>query len=385
MLPPLEYLAWAIANYGQVRCDLASSGLAPLAPEALAEPAELLASATDPRAPRRWTEAIAARFGVDPACAVATLGTTHGLWAIYAALLSPGDDVVVESPAYEPLVRLAEGLGARVVPFARDLSRGAPVEPAAVAAAIGPRCKLVVLSNLHNPSGAYVDDATLAEVAALARARGARLVVDEVYRDLIDGRVDRGTTAFHAAPGIITTSSLTKVYGLGWARAGWVLAEPDVARRVFDATLHSTGGVSPALASLGLCAFARFARLRDASLAARADDEARAAQLEAFVDARPHLTWHGRRSARRSIFGFVSDARGVDLRPAIERAVREEQVIVAPGVFFGAPAGFRIRYGALAPSMFADGLARLGRVLDRDDEPSTLVRRAARGGPSRGP
>ena len=51
---------------------------------------------------------------------MAALGTTHAIWLAYASMISPGDEVLVEQPAYEPLVRIAEGVGARVVRFARD-------------------------------------------------------------------------------------------------------------------------------------------------------------------------------------------------------------------------------------------------------------------------
>ena len=362
MLPPLEYLAWAIENYGQVDVDLASSGLPTLAATELGAPASYLAEVADVRAPRRWIESIARRFDVDAACVTPVAGTTHGSWATYAALLSPGDDVVVESPVYEPLVRQAQGVGARIVPFAREVASGALVDPDVIGRALTAQTKLVVVSNLHNPTGARVDDAVLAEVAKLAARRGAYLLADEVYRDLVDFDPDRGQTAFRVGPNVIATASLTKVYGLGFLRAGWVLAPRELTPLVMGATLHSIGGLSLLLAAMSARAIAELPRLYALSAAARADDEALATMVEAFVRARPHLSWIRHRG---SIFGFVTDSRGGDLRATIERGVREEGVIVAPGVFFGAPSGFRLRYGAMPRAVLADGLARLGRVLDR--------------------
>jgi aspartate/methionine/tyrosine aminotransferase len=363
VLPPLEYLAWAIENYHSVRYDLASSGLKPLRAESITPGGEWLAGADDATAPQRWTEAIARRMEAPIECVAPTLGTTHGIWTTYAATLSAGDDVLVESPAYEPLVRAAQGLGARVVHFERAPSTGARVDPAAIDRAMTERTKLVVVSNLHNPTGAYVDDATLAEVARGVGARGALLMVDEVYRDLVDGDGVKSPSAFHLAPNVITTSSLTKVYGLGWVRAGWVLAPKEIAARVRDATLHSVGGISPATASMGLVALAHMKEVHARTVAARASDAKAAARVRSFVDARRHLSW---RQERGSIFGFVIDARGRDLRPTIERAVREQQVIVAPGAFFGMPSAFRIRYGAIDLDVLDEGLRRLGTVLDEE-------------------
>ncbi|MEO7091682.1 MAG: pyridoxal phosphate-dependent aminotransferase, partial [Polyangiales bacterium] len=218
MLPPLEYLAWAIENYGQVRFDLASSGMPTIPAEAVGDPALLLSEVGDACAPRRWHEAIARRFHVDPAHAVPALGTTHGLWATYAALLSPGDDVVVETPVYEPLLRQAQGVGARVVPFARDIGRGAVIDPDVIGRAMTPKTKLVVVSNLHNPSGLRAPDATLAALATRVQARGAYLLVDEVYAPFDSFTTPDGTwsgSARRLDANVIAAGSLTKCYGLG--------------------------------------------------------------------------------------------------------------------------------------------------------------------------
>lgn len=360
-LPEISYLAWALPRYHRVRFDLASSGLEALPVSALGAPDRVFAGATDPSAPARWVDAIARRFDVPSDCVSPALGTTHALWCAYAALLGPGVDVVVESPVYEPLVRLAEGQRARVIPFVRDVDRGAPIDPDAVGRAIGPRTKLVVVSNLHNPTGARADDAAIVEVARLAARVGAHVLVDEVYRDLVDFDPSRGRTAFGLAPNVIVTSSLTKVYGLPWLRAGWVLAPEPVTRRVRGAVLHSAGAISWALAAASIEALARIDELHAASLRARAHDDVAAERLAAWVAGRPHLAW---RRAPSSMFGFVVDRRGLDLRPLIERAIDEEQVIVAPGSFFGWPAGFRVRYGATSLEVVDEGLRRLGRVLD---------------------
>lgn len=361
-LPDVAYLTWALPRYGQIQFDLATSGLATVAPSTVAEPEELFRGATDPAAVARYAEAVAARYGVDVTEVVPTAGTTHGLFCAYAALLGRGVEALVEAPTYEPLVRIAEGLGARVVPFVRDLERGAEIDLAAIERAITPRTRLIVLSDLHNPTGAALREGDVAAVAAIAAKVSAHVLIDEVYRELVDFDPRSGRTAFGVAPNVLVTSSLTKVYGLSWARAGWVLAPPEIAARARIAVLHSAGALSTALAAAGTIALSRIEELHARSLAARAHDDDAAAILERWVAARPHLSF---RRHPGSIYGFVVDRRGIDARPAIERAVVEEQVIVAPGVFFGWPSGFRIRYGAIPLELLEEGLARLGRVFDR--------------------
>lgn len=347
-LPELEYLSWALSRYGQIDYDLGQSGVFPLPIDVIGLPQETFGAATDPTVNKRLRAALAQRFNVDEDEAIPVLGTTHGLWCVYAALLSPGDEVLVETPVYEPLVRIAEGLGARVVHFTRtpdiDLD----------AMRITQKTRLVVVSNLHNPTGAFLDDATITALAN--KIAPVPLLVDEVYRDLV-----QTGTSFHRAPNIIVTSSLTKVYGLPWLRAGWVLARAPIAGRVRTAILHSVGAVSWALSSATIHAYQKLDELQARSRLIRAHDEEGARKLSAWVAARPHLRFTPHRG---SIFGFVTDTRGGNTRPWIERAIAEERVIVAPGEFFNEPSGFRVRYGAIDHAILDEGLLRLGRAID---------------------
>jgi aspartate/methionine/tyrosine aminotransferase len=335
--------------------------MAPLPPSAVGPPSEIFAGATDPKAPFRYQAAVAKRFDVPLECAVPALGTTHGLFCAYAALISPGDHVLVESPVYEPLVRAAEALGAKVIPFVRDLDRGAAIDVDAVARLLTPRVKLVAICNLHNPTGAYVGDEVVAALAQACKRTGTTLLVDEVYRDLVDFDPRRGATAFHLADNVVTTSSLTKVYGLPWRRAGWVLARPELAKRVMNAGMHTMGAISWALASAGVHAFERIEEIHALSRLARANDDEAAARVEAWIAARPRFSFTRHPG---SIFGFVVDRSGDDLTPAIERAIDEQRVIVGPGSFFAYPSGFRLRYGAMPLDALDRGLAALGRAFD---------------------
>jgi aspartate/methionine/tyrosine aminotransferase len=175
---------------------------------------------------------IAGRFGVDPACVVMPGGgTSFTNHLALAAVLSPGDDVLLEDPTYPLILDTLAYLGARVRRFSRPPEHGWQPVPAEIEAAITPRTRLVILTNLHNPSGALVTDATIARIAAACAQAGALLLVDEVYRELLftDGVA---TTSFTPDGNIIVTSSLTKAYGLSGLRCGWCLAPPAVAERM---------------------------------------------------------------------------------------------------------------------------------------------------------
>ena len=100
---------------------------------------------------------------------------------VCALVLEPGDHVLLEHPCYEPplpraSVSLAPTSASSIVPPAE----GFRIDPTRVEAALAERTKLLVLSNLHNPSGALSTSRELEAVAELARERGFYVLVDEV-------------------------------------------------------------------------------------------------------------------------------------------------------------------------------------------------------------
>ena len=112
-----------------------------------------------------------------------------------AATFEAGDEVLIERPTYELLVSTAQYLGAEVRYFDRRFEEGFRVSPDQVAKHISSRTRLIVLTNLHNPSGAYTDRETLLAVGEIARQNGARVLVDEVYLELFFD--NRPPSAFH--------------------------------------------------------------------------------------------------------------------------------------------------------------------------------------------
>jgi aspartate/methionine/tyrosine aminotransferase len=352
---PTEYLRWAMRHYGRVAFDLASSGIPAVPLTELGVPASL----EDPRAWDRLRAAVARYNGVDEAEVLPAMGTSHALWTAYAALLAPGDEALVEHPVYEPLVRAAEGQGARVAFFERD-ARTYRVDPDAVARAMTERTRVVALSNLHNPTGVRTSDEDLAAIARVVAARGAHLLVDEVYAPfdaLCDERGVWGRTARRLAPNVVAVSSLTKCYGLGPHRIGWVLAPRDVIARGEDALLASMGHAPYPWMAFAVHAFERLAPVAARARGLLGDGRERVA---AWVAARDDLAWS---APREGLFGFARLTRGAgDVLARVEAGIAREEVIVAPGAFFGAPDGVRVAW-SIDPGRLDTGLARVGRVL----------------------
>ena len=298
-------------------------------------------------------ERIARKNGVSPDCVVAAAGTSMANHLAMAASFDPGDEVLIEEPTYELLLSAARYLGAGIRRFPRRPQDGFQILAEDVRRHITSRTRLVVLTNLHNPSGALVPDRTLAEVGDIARSVGARVLVDEVYREAVFEQPTR--SAFHLGENFIATNSLTKAYGLSGLRCGWILAQPDLARRIWRINdLYGATPVHPA-ELLSVAAFDALDRVRDRAASLLA---ANRPLLWAFLDAHPRL------ECFRPPFGTVAFPRVPhgDADALLSLLQGRYDTSVVPGRFFEMPQHFRIGIGG-ETAMTGEGLRRLAAAL----------------------
>src|SRR5262249_50080832 len=148
-----------------------------------------------------------------------------------SAVLEPGDEVVIEDPAYDPMVEIGHYLGAVVKRIPRRPENKFQIDVSELKKIVSGKTKLIVLTNLHNPSGVLIEKSVLREIGEVARSAGALVMVDEVYLELLFDRPLR--SAFHLGEHFLVTSSLTKAYGLSGLRCGWILAAPELCERMW--------------------------------------------------------------------------------------------------------------------------------------------------------
>lgn len=301
---------------------------------------------------RPLAEAIGARYKVDPDRVTTGGGTAGANFLVLSALLQPGDDVLVETPGYDPLSGAARLLGARTVRFERIFQSGFALDPDRVRAAMTPRTRAIIVTTPHNPTGVAADRAALEEIGRIADKAGAYVVVDEVYKDVTN---DPTPTAALFGDRFITTSSLTKSYGLSSLRAGWTIASPEMSYRIRRARDVVDGTGSIVAERLAVLAFRHLDTLH---ARARGILERNKALADAFLAAHPQLEWAP--SAGTIVFPRL---RGVaDSAPFVERVMREHRTALGPGSFFEAPAHFRLGYGGDTDTI-REGLARVSTAL----------------------
>ena len=299
-------------------------------------------------------ERLARLNGVPPECVVAAAGTSMANHLAMAATVEPGDEVLVEHPTYETLVSALEYLGASVRYFERRLEDGFRVDPEEVERKITSRTRLIVITNLHNPTGALVEEETLRAVGDVAKHANALVLVDEVYLEALFEK--RPRPSFHLGEQFLVTSSLTKAYGLSGLRCGWVLAAPELAQRIGHINdLYGVNAAHPA-ELLSVIALDNLDRV-----AARAKQllEANRRALDAFLASRDDIEHHRPRFGT-IIFPKLPCGRVDELYRLL---TEKYETSVVPGRYFEMPQHFRVGIGG-DPEMTRAGLERLGLALD---------------------
>ncbi len=298
--------------------------------------------------------AIAARYEVDPDCVVTAQGTSMANFLTMATLLETGDEVLIEQPAYDPFLAAASYLGANVKRFSRRFENGFQLDLEELKRSLSPQTKLIVLSNPHNPSGVNINASTLAQVGDLASALGAKVLVDEVYRDILFDEAE--PVALHLGKQFITTGSLTKAYGLSGLRCGWTLCEPGLAermRRLND--LFGAVGAMPS-DSLALAAF----RQLDLLLArTRAIIEPNQYLIRNFLAA--HEDFLDYVLPKHSMIVFPRLKKLTDSEP-LHNLLRQYETSIVPGKYFEDARHFRLGF-AVQPTDVETGLGYLSNTL----------------------
>ena len=348
-----SYMYWAKTS-STAKFNLATSGVANLKLSELRVSLDDLEITNGGYGYQPLIESIANRYRVDKDTVVTAAGTTFANHLALAALIKPGDEVLVEQPAYEPLLALIRYLGAHVKRFSRRFENRFQILPEELESLVTRNTRLIVITNLHNPSGVLIDTEATKRIGEIARRVGARVLIDEVYMECLFE--EPPPTAFHLGHEFVVTSSLTKAFGLSGLRCGWIFAEPELARRMW--LLNDLFASTPVHAG---------ERLSVVALQQVAEIGERAKQLldrnrrilNEFLDTREDL------EVIRPEFGTVMFPRvRHGSSDALCQLLREKyETTVVPGRFFEMPAHFRIGITA-GTDVVEAGLERLGKALD---------------------
>ena len=162
-------MQWA-KLHSTAKYNLATSGMANLPLSELgADPQQLEINGPDIYGYAPLLEAIARRYSVARTNVVSAMGTSFANYLALAAATEVGDQVLVEQPAYDPILGAARFLGLEIKRFQRPAEENFAVDLADLERNLSPRTRVIILCNMHNPSGALMENSTLREIGRLAR------------------------------------------------------------------------------------------------------------------------------------------------------------------------------------------------------------------------
>ncbi|MEY2545625.1 MAG: hypothetical protein QOG48_742 [Verrucomicrobiota bacterium] len=347
---PMPYMEWAKLR-STARFNLATSGLTmyPLR-ELPVRIEELEITGPGLYGYPELRERLVRKTGASEESLVLSIGTSMANFIALGALIERGDDVLIEQPTYQPMLHIAQWLGANVRRFLRDPANEWNIDIDKLRDAVRPNTKLIVLSNLHNPSSALITENEMRDIGAI----GPRVFVDEVYLEAMFDWPQR--SAFFLGDNFTITNSLTKAYGLSGLRCGWILTQPELVSRMhalvdltYGVMAHSAERLSVIaldhLPKITQCAhdlLEKNRKLVNTFLAAH-EQQLECAPGEFGICVAPRL-----RSGRVEEFCEV-------LRHKFETSV-------VPGHFFEAPEHFRIGLGG-PTDILAEGLERIASAL----------------------
>lgn len=351
----IAYLSWVKAQ-PLVRFNLVRSGIIPVTHAELDPPPEALEFyGLNSYGYEPLLQRIADRYRIAPEQVVTVSGgTSLANYLVCTELIRPGDDVLLEDPVYEPLLALPAYLGAVVRRFPRRFTERYNVDGDSLAASIQSNTRLIILTNLHNPTGVRLSLPALQTVGAMADRVGARVLVDEAYLDLLYETPPNSAIALGGP--FVVTSSLTKAYGLDGLRAGWVLCDASMASRL-RRLQDFMGGVGVNIAER-LAALA-FDRMHDLIARSRRIVAPNRARVEAFMKDHPRLTWV---PPDAGMIAFPR-LRRPEAQGLYEHLLKHYDTLICPGHFFEAgDHHFRLSFG-MPGDVLEKGLENLGRAL----------------------
>ena len=304
---------------------------------------------------RPLLEKIANHYGVEWRNVVTTQGVSMANYLVFATLTNDKKEVLIETPTYEPIVAAAEFCGAKVKRFQRRFRNGYCLEQREIVNKINRHTALIVLTNLHNPSGIYIPSEDLTQIGELARHFGASVLVDEVYLDsLIDAN---SVSAVHLGGNFIVTSSLTKVYGFDGLRAGWIVCDSKLAERIWRIhDLICNNGVVLA-EKLSTIVFKNINKYRKITIQLI---ENNLPLLAEFFDGQQTVEWIKPNGGTICFPKLVSSRK---VKQLIQTLENDYSVRVTDGGFFGAPNHIRIGFG-VPTTILREALRRISQAIE---------------------
>ncbi|HEX6472493.1 MAG TPA: pyridoxal phosphate-dependent aminotransferase [Streptosporangiaceae bacterium] len=308
-------------------------------------------------------------FEVDASQVLITNGGKQAVYEAFAALLDPGDEVLLLTPywtTYPEAIRLAGGVPVEVP---TDETSGYLAAVERLEAARTDRTKVLLFVSPSNPTGAVYPRAHVAAIGRWAAEHGLWVVTDEIYEHLVYGDAEFSSMPVEVpelADRTIVVNGVAKTYAMtGW-RVGWLIGPSDVVKAAQNMQSHATSNVCNVAQAAALAAvsgdLSAVAEMRAAFDRRRQTMVRMLNEIPGVVCPEPKGAFYTYPSVK-ALLG--KEIRGRRPQTSVELAgviLDEAEVAVVPGEAFGTPGYFRLSY-ALGDEDLAEGVARMAKLL----------------------
>jgi len=287
------------------------------------------------------------------------VGCIQANYDVFQALLNPGDELVVMLPNYMQLSGLAHNYGVHVKPFYLKEEKGWAPDLNQLEELVSEETKCIAVCNPNNPTGHILTEEEMDGIVQVARSSGTWLLSDEAYKGA--ERSGKETTFWGRYEKVITTSSMSKAYGLPGLRIGWVVGPSEVIEKI-DAQ-HAYTTISAAMLAMKLAAVALSTNVRPKLLKrTRKYIESGLSVFQRWIEEQNDVFTMVDPQAGAFGFPFYElDIRPLDL---VNRLVQEKSVLVVAGSHFGLEEPYlRISFGLPEDELRA-GMSRISQLVE---------------------
>jgi aspartate/methionine/tyrosine aminotransferase len=352
----VDYIDWFRINWNDIKFDLATSGMHAVTQSDLdIHMDDLNFGKTLFYGDPQLVEQVSKIYGVDEDQVLITTGSTHANFVACTLLLKEGDEVIIEDPVYTPLLDLAKAFNCKIKRIERTFEKGYHLDIEKLNEMVSDDTKLIIATNLHNPSGAMSDHATFKALSEIAKDFNVHVLSDEVYRDFM---MEDAPPPFSTFTDLgISTCSLSKFYGSGAIRVGWALCPPqlgDRARKLNDYITAVNSCAGEGYGALILKKREWFVnRVKEIT-------KNNYPIVKNWIESRDDLEWV---EPKYGLIAFPKILGNFGSMKLTEHLLEKYRTLISPGRFFGPEDHFRLGFGA-SEEILKGGLENLGLALD---------------------
>jgi aspartate aminotransferase len=298
-----------------------------------------------------------------------TNGGKQAVYQSFAALLDPGDEVLVPAPywtTYPESIALAGGV-TRLVMTDEHSGYLASIED--LEAARTSRTKVLLFVSPSNPTGAVYPPEQVAEIGRWAAANDLWVITDEIYEHLVYGDATFSSIPVKTpelAETCVVVNGVAKTYAMtGW-RVGWMIGPRDVITAAANLQSHATSNVSNVSQAAALAAvsgdLSAVAQMRTAFDRRRLTMTRMLNEIDGVVCPEPQGAFYCYPSVKGLLGLQIAGHRPQTSAELAALILEEAEVAVVPGEAFGTPGYFRLSY-ALGDADLEEGIGRMAKLL----------------------